>query len=114
MIQENDILALINNEFVSLGPELDMVDDRKSPYKLLALFAGFTIRAIGKNDSREIKKCFTMAEHLLDDGNFQVQKAVICVYLVLMVPSLSVRSELAPFIPRSLYFEYKKQEPLPV
>lgn len=112
LLEENDVLDLLGNEFPSINPELEKTH-AVSIYRSLKCFADLTRQLACKGNLKEVKHCFSVAEKMLCEGNSHVKDAVVSVYLFSMSTLLDFATPLAvtvrSMMSGTLKEEYKRQ-----
>lgn len=75
-MDEHEVLDLLGNEFPNLNAELERVPNGTNIYKAVQCFADFTKNLVYKENFRELKHCFRVAEKMLKEGNNIVKNAI--------------------------------------
>ena len=111
MIGELDIYPMLENEFPLIRSDLRMIDDVKSPYKLVRCFGNFTMLNLKKGELKASKKCFVLAERIFEEGDGSVRQAIENVFLHLLTPGIETHQFLISETSPLLLSEYKMQVP---
>jgi len=81
--------------------------------KVIDGFAGYTIDLIKKGNLSAIKKCFSTAEQMLDEGSSEVKNAIQNVYVfsisIFFDMAHAVSRQVKELLPTHLMEEYYKQ-----
>lgn len=81
MITESEVLDILGEELPEINCELEKLPNSSNVYKAMECFVDYTKQVISKGNLNEVKHCFSVAEKILDHGNYSVKNAIENVYV---------------------------------
>ncbi len=91
-ISEHEILDILGDGLPGINCELEKIAGGSNVKRMMVCFAGYTRQCAEKGNINTLSTCFSIAETLLNKGNYAVKTAVENVYLFSVSSILEITS----------------------
>lgn len=109
LINETEVVDLLGNEFPTINNDLEKTANPTNIYKAMQCFSDFTKQLIKKENFKEVKHCFNVAEKMLENGNSTVKNAIENCYLYSISTVLDLASPVSQKVKSLLTDSLKKE-----